>query len=613
MSHTLTQVDLFAGLNKGQKEAVAHVNGPSVILAGAGSGKTRVLVHKVLNLVQNHGVDPKAIVMITFTNKAANEMKERISKQVGEAKTTLGYVGTFHSFSAYIMRRDGHHIGIDRTFSIYDPTDQESVVKAILKKGITTKFTPSYFLNRISEAKNSLVKPEKYLDVFSFYGAAQVAEVYSQYQKQLKKNMAVDFDDLLMKVVQLFTQHPEVLEKYQNKFKYFLVDEFQDTNYAQYILTRQLGSKDKNVTAVGDFAQSIYSWRGADIKNLEKFSSDFPGTQMFNLDQNYRCTQAILNFAFSVISQNSTHPVLQLYTENGEGEDITFFEADNEQDEAIYITKTIKQSVRNEDEYKEFAVLYRTNAQSRVIEEAFLHYGLPYTLIGGTRFYERKEVKDVLSYLRLFVNPTDEVSTERIKKLGKRRWDKFRNVYQDVQDRVQDMEAVEIMERVFNETGYLELYDPDISEDYARLENIKELKSVAMSFPNLVQFLEQVALVESEYSEGEKKGKTRDGVRLMTLHQAKGLEFDNVFIGGLEEGILPHSRSIDDQHQLEEERRLFYVGITRARQKLFITNARRRFIFGRRNEAVKSRFILTGGEDEYTSEREYDEYGDITW
>lgn len=612
MTKPLTQLDLLQGLNKGQKEAVAHVQGPSVILAGAGSGKTRVLVHKVLNLIQNHNVDPKAIVMITFTNKAAKEMKERIEKYTGDAKMSLGYVGTFHSFSAYIMRRDGHHIGIDRNFSIYDTGDQEDLVKAILKKGtINTKFTPSYFLHRISEAKNSLITPEKYLDVFSFYGAAHVAEVYEKYQKQLQNNMALDFDDLLMKSVQLFTKHEKVLEKYQEKFRYFLVDEFQDTNYAQYLFTRLLGQKYHNVTAVGDFSQSIYSWRGADIRNLEKFSEDFPETNVFNLDQNYRCTQTILDFAFSVISQNSSHPVLQLFTENGVGEDISFYEASNEEEEAIYITNMIRKLVQNEDEYAEVAVLYRTNAQSRVIEEAFLHYGVPYTLIGGIRFYERKEVKDVLSYLRLFVNPNDEVATERVKKLGKRRWEKFKTLYLEVKDRVENMETAELMEQVFVHTSYLELYDPDISEEYARLENIKELKSVALNFPNLVQFLEQVALVESEYSEGEKKGKNKNGVRLMTLHQAKGLEFNNVFIAGLEEGILPHSRSIDDQFQLEEERRLFYVGITRAREKLFITNARRRFIFGRRNEAIKSRFITVG--DEYSSEKEYNEYADIDW
>ncbi len=599
--------DLFKGLNPGQKQAVEHVDGPAIVLAGAGSGKTRVLVYKVLNLIQNHQVFPEEIVMITFTNKAANEMKERIKKHLGNNQK-LGYVGTFHSFCCYILRRDGHHIGLDRNFSIYDPGDQGDVIKGILKKGIETKYTPSYFLNRISEAKNQLVTPDKYLDVFSYYTAAQVAEVYSQYQKELQKNMAVDFDDLLMKVVILFSKHPQVLDKYHSKFKYLLIDEFQDTNLAQYLLAHQLGKKSQNVTVVGDFSQSIYSWRGADIKNLEKFSLDFENTQVINLEQNYRCSQTILDFAFSVISQNSSHPVLQLFTDNGVGEEITFYEGRDEQDEAIFIAKTIENNVNSKSPYAEFAVLYRTNAQSRVIEEAFLHYGIPYVLIGGTRFYERKEVKDVLSYLRLFVNPTDEVATNRIKKLGKRRWDKFKAFYQKTVDEVKDIETNEILERLFIETGYLDLYDPNTAEDYARLENIRELKSVAISFPNIVQFLEQVALVESEYSEGEKKNGQYEGVRLMTLHQAKGLEFDNVFIGGLEEGILPHSRSLDDTNQLEEERRLFYVGITRARQKLYITNARRRFIFGRRNESMKSRFISE------ENEKEFEEYDyDISW
>lgn len=572
-----------------------YIDGPSVVLAGAGSGKTRVLINKVVNLTHNHNIPSENILMITFTNKAASEMKLRISKVMAHEKgIKLGYVGTFHSFCALVLRRDGPHIGIDHNFSIYDDNDQSDVIKAILKKLGDKKFTPSYFQNRISAAKNQLITPDRYLGIFSDYGASHTADVYSKYQKELEKNKAIDFDDLIMKTCELFTKHPQILNKYQEKYKHILIDEFQDTNYAQYVLARLLGGKYQNLTVVGDFSQSIYSWRGADIRNLEKFSEDFPRTKVFNLEQNYRSTQKILDFAYEVISRNQTHPVLHLFTENIEGEDIRFFEAENEEAEAIYVATEIEK-LRGNFDYSQFAVLYRTNAQSRVIEEAFLHYGIPYTLVGGTRFYDRREIKDILSYLRLLINPEDTVATERLKKLGKGRWSKFVAFHKSVEDRVEDISTVDMMDNIFSATGYLDIYNPVDEEDYMRLENIKELKSVAINFPKLVDFLQQVALVESEYFEGEKRMKGEKGVHLMTLHQAKGLEFPYVFIVGVEEGILPHSRSVDDVFQLEEERRLFYVGITRAKEKLFITYAKRRFIFGRRNEAMKSRFL---GEDE---------------
>ncbi len=595
--------NLLSQLNKNQKEAVQITSGPSVILAGAGSGKTRVLVAKVIYLAKHEKVDPKSIVMITFTNKAAKEMKERIQRLAKDpSKSPLGYIGTFHSFCCQILRRDGEHMGLDSNFSIYDTDDQQAVIKKILKKNDISRLTPSFFLNRISDAKNLVVSPEKYLDVFSFYRAPEVAHVYDEYQKELLRNKAVDFDDLIMKAVQLFTYHPEVLEKYQERYKYLMVDEFQDTNYAQYVFTRLLGSKYKNVTVVGDFSQSIYSWRGADIRNLEKFTQDFPETKTVNLEENYRSTQTILDYAYDIISKNQSHPVLHLFTSNEKGDEIEFYEADNEEDESRYVSRSIEKIMRERGlEYSDFAVLYRTNAQSRAIEESFLHYGIPYTLIGGVRFYERKEIKDILSYLRLFVNPSDEIALERIKKLGKRRWTAYKELWEKTRDTYNDFTTTELMERVFLATGYLDQFDVDNEEDYARLENIKELKSVAHAFPTVVAFLEQVSLVESEYSQGEKTGRSRDGVRLMTLHQAKGLEFPVVYIVGLEEGILPHSRSIDDTLQLEEERRLFYVGITRAREQLKITYARRRYIFGRRSEGLKSRFIRTE-EDE----REYD-------
>lgn len=573
-------------LNEKQKLAVALVNGSSIILAGAGSGKTRVLVYKVLNLIA-HGVPPQAIVMITFTNKAAVEMKTRIQGLLKDKKARLGYIGTFHSFCAQILRRDGHHIGIDQNFVIYDDEDELALLKSILKKK-GWKLTPSYVSYRISAAKNHLITPQKYLDLFADFNASSVSEIYDTYENMMRKNNALDFDDLLMKANELFTMKPAVLEKYWRKYSHILVDEFQDTNVAQYELTKKLASSLHNLTVVGDFSQSIYSWRGADIRNLERVKEDFPKVKMYYLEENYRSTQTILDFAYKVISRNETHPILELQTRNPRGEEITFFEADNEEEEAMFIARQIEEK-RVKGDYSDFAVLYRTNAQSRVIEEAFLTRSIPYVLVGGIRFYGRKEIKDVLSYLRLIVNPKDDMAKERLIKLGKTRWKAFAALYHELQARAKTLTTAEIMERILVKTGYLTLYNPDDPEDYAKLENIKELKSVALNFPDLTQFLEQVALVESEYFEGEKKN--RDGVRLMTLHQAKGLEFPTVFIVGLEEGILPHARSLDDLFELEEERRLFYVGITRARQRLYITFTKRRFIFGRRGEAMRSRFI----------------------
>lgn len=581
--------DIFKNLNDQQNAAVKYTKGPSIIIAGAGSGKTRVLVSKVLNLINNSSVDPYSIIMITFTNKAAGEMKDRI-------KIPLGFVGTFHSFCAQILRRNGDEIGLDHNFTIYDEDDQLTLIKKIIKDIDVERLSPHYFTNRISAAKNQLIHANRFPELFSDHNASLVSTVYKEYELQLKKNKAVDFDDLIMKTIDLFIKHPEVLDQYQERYKYFLVDEFQDTNYAQYTLTRLLSKQSRNITVVGDFSQSIYSWRGADIKNLEKFQEDFSGTKVFSLEENYRSSQKILDFAFNVISKNQTHPILRLFTSNKEGEDIEFFEAENEEYEALYIADTIKELSKTES-YSSLAILYRTNAQSRIIEEAFLHYGIPYVLIGGTRFYERKEIKDVLSYLRLLINPTDEIAKDRVLKIGRKKWDLFKEMYESIKDDVDKKTTSELMEEIFQSTGYLQLYNPDDEEEYGRLENIKELKSVAITHPKLVEFLEQVALVESEYFEGERTLRLRSGqkqderVRLMTLHQAKGLEFSHVFIVGLEEGILPHSRSIDNLYELEEERRLFYVGITRAKKKLYITYARRRFIFGRRGDAAKSRFI----------------------
>ncbi len=581
---------VFNGLNNQQKTAVEQIFGPSIILAGAGSGKTRVLIHKVMNLIKNQQILPSSIVMITFTNKAATEMKERIQRALPGADP-LGYVGTFHSFCARILRIDGPSLGIERNYIIYDESDQLSLIKSVMKEENIDKFTPGYYLNRISSAKNAMIGPDRYIEIFSDYAVPETYKIHKSYQTALVKNHALDFDDLLIKAIELLTFHPEIKKKYQNRYRFFLVDEFQDTNLVQYRLTKILGEKEKNITVVGDFSQSIYSWRGADITNLEKFEKDFQGTKIFHLETNYRSTQTILDFAYSIITKNQTHPVLHLVTENGKGEEIVFMETDNEQDEVVFVANEIQELSKTHD-LSSIAVLYRTNVQSRVMEEALLHYGIPYVLVGGTRFYERKEIKDVLAYLRLLVNPNESVSRERVQKLGKTRWTRFQEEYQNLQKHKETATTDELIEQLFRLTKYLELYNPNEEEDFSRLENIKELKSVAIRFPDLIEFLEQVALVESEYFEDEKKHGTKDGVRLMTLHQAKGLEFDCVFIIGVEEGILPHSRSTDDHFQLEEERRLFYVGITRARGRLYITNARKRFIFGRRNYAMKSRFLM---------------------
>ena len=559
-------------LNKDQRKAVSCLEGAELILAGAGSGKTKVLISKVLRLIEK-GVDPSSIVMITFTNKAAKEMKRRIGRP------KLGFIGTFHAFCARVLRISGKEIGLANNFVIYDQKDQFSVIKKILKKIGHQKDRPSSVLRLISKAKNNLVLPEKN----SFAG-----EIYYRYQNELKRNKALDFDDLIVKTVMLLQKSARTLSYYQRKYRYFLVDEFQDTNYAQYCLIKLFAWQEKNLTIVGDFSQSIYSWRGADLKNLQRFKKDFPSGKIFHLEVNYRSTQSILNFAFQIISQNHRHPILKLRTNNQVGDQVEFFEAINGADEAYYVLDKIISSGKK---YRDYAVLYRTNAQSRIIEEAFLNQGIPYILMGGVRFYERKEIKDILSYLRLVLNPYEVISLERVVKIGKRRYSKFQELLKEKSKNFNTLPTRQIIRKILVKTNYLNLYDPSIEEDSFRLDNIKELESVATSYPVLSDFLEKITLVESEYSLAEKKSSANQGVKLMTLHQAKGLEFPYVFIVGLEEGILPHSRSLDDDRSLEEERRLFYVGITRAKKKLYITSAKRRTLFGKRRWTVKSRFI----------------------
>jgi DNA helicase-2/ATP-dependent DNA helicase PcrA len=588
---------LLLDLNPKQREAVVNIDGPSIILAGAGSGKTRVLIYKVINLIINHHINPRTIMMITFTNKAASEMRERIKQNVNNDQT-LGFVGTFHSFCARILRIEGELIGIVRNFVIYDESDQLNLIKTLIKKSnFDKKYSPSYILNRISAAKNQNISPENFLNIFSDHAAADITYFYKNYQLELEKNQALDFDDLIVKTIKLFEKHPSILEKYHQYYRYILIDEFQDTNWVQYLLIKLLGKKYQNITVVGDFSQSIYSWRGAEIENLRRFESDFPSAKTFYLEKNYRSTQPILDFAFKIISKNQTHPILNLHTDIKTGNEIIFYEGENEEDECFYVANQIIQ-LKKQYPLDDITVLYRTNAQSRVIEEVFLHQAIPYLLIGGVRFYERKEIKDIVSFLRLLVNPNDEMAKTRVEKLGKKRWEKFLQTRKKID--IIHQKTEEIINNILEETDYLSFFNPNLEEDFSRLENIKELKSVAISFPKINEFLEQIALVESEYFENEIKRvvdkeemvKEQGRVRLMTLHQAKGLEFSVVFIIGVEEGLLPHSKSLDDPYSLEEERRLFYVGITRAKKELFITWAKQRFIFGSRGYTSKSRFII---------------------
>lgn len=585
------EIDFLKALNPNQLKVVQEADGPMIVLAGAGSGKTRVLTYKVLYLIQKKHISPDDILMLTFTNKAANEMKERINNFLPQG--VKPFVTTFHALCAKLLRIDGLHIGLSASFAIYDTQDQLDAVRQAMTEGSISpkEYKPHGILNAISGAKNELLTPSEYLSMARGQFQQTVAKVYKLYQNILTENSAIDFDDLLLKTVELFEKNPAVLAKYQDRFRYILIDEYQDTNRAQYALTKLLAKKYQNICVVGDFAQSIYSWRGADYQNLMRFKEDFRNTKTFSLSQNYRSTQKILDAATAVIAKNTLHPVLTLWTENPHGENIEMYEARNEQDEAVFITNHL-----SENELHKTAILYRTNAQSRVLEEVLLHQGIPYTLVGGTRFYERREIKDVLSYLRLIINPKDSVALKRIEKLGKGRMQKMLGYQNNLQD-IENIDTIDLLDSILRATAYLELYDEREEEDRQRLENIKELRSVAIEFPNITNFLENVALVESEYMpEGKlKTGRlmnTKNAVTLMTLHAAKGLEFPIVFMVGMEEGLFPHGRAMMDKHELEEERRLCYVGMTRAKEKLYLTYARKRLFFGQRTTNMPSRFLM---------------------
>lgn len=578
--------DILAQLNPSQQEAVKYLGGPLLILAGPGSGKTRVLTYKAVWLIKKN-FSPQEILLLTFTNKAADEMKQRIFNLLNKKINHFPFAGTFHSFCVRVLRQDGEIIGIPADFIIYDEDDQKELIKQAMKEiNISSEnFSPFSILKAISQAKNELISALEYPQYINGDYQFTIARIYLTYERLLKKYRALDFDDLILKTVFLFENYPEVLRKYQNRFNYFLIDEYQDTNRAQYLLTKLLASKNKNLTVVGDACQAIYGFRGANYRNLLNLKEDFPNLKIINLEENYRSTKIIISAAWDLIRKNTTHPVLKLYTANPKGDLITLYQAKDQEDEAFFIVETIKNSPRS---LSDFAVLYRTNAQSRVIEEAFLKAGIPYILVGGFRFYERKEIKDCIAYLRLLINPEEEVSLRRVQLLGKKRWKKFEEFRKKFI--WQNYSSLEILDKILEVTNYLEKFSSQKEEDLSRLENIKELRSVAAEYPSLVEFLERVSLLSQEYlsisSNGEKKA-----VTLMTVHAAKGTEFPVVFLVGMEEGLFPHLKSLEDKEGIEEERRLCYVGITRAKEKVYLSFASSRFYFGRWFHSLPSRFL----------------------
>lgn len=645
MSDTSYPNDLISGLNDEQRAVVLECQGPLLVLAGPGSGKTRALTHKIAYLIQEHKVDPDAIMAVTFTNKAAKEMRERVNSLLekygilSNIPQQSGYdengdpvpfyqrkpkgpswIGTFHSICARILRIDGKHLEIGANFVIYDTDDSTTLVKNILKDlDISSKdMSPSSILFAIARAKSELLSPSQFSEASPnsyFYDTA--AKIYPLYQKKLKENNALDFNDLLSETVKLFKEKPEVLAKYQNMFDYVMVDEYQDTNRVQYSLVNMLVSTKKNITVVGDVSQSIYSWRGADYRNLTQFQNDYPEAKTLELAKNYRSTANILNAAKVLIQNNATHIPINLYTDNPEGNRIVLFEAEHERHEAKFIADAISLNVESLSDspetepqynYSEFAVLYRTNAQSRALEEAFLSNQIPYRIIGGLKFYDRKEIKDVLSYLKVFYNPQDTVSWARCintppRGVGPKSLQKLEDLNFDlntvkdvthldwerpINRAKEDCPPLELLDIVLKEFGYLEYLNDGSEESIPRIENLKELRVVARQYDSLGQFLENVSLIESSNRALENNNNT---VVLMTLHSAKGLEFDNVFMPGMEEGIFPHSKSMGDPGELEEERRLCYVGITRARKNLYLTYTRKRTFFGGTGASILSRFI----------------------
>jgi DNA helicase-2/ATP-dependent DNA helicase PcrA len=573
-------------LNDMQLKAVTFDGGPLMVLAGAGSGKTKVLTHRAAWFIQEKNILPDNILLLTFTNKAAEEMKNRITALTNHSPK---FSGTFHSFCVKILRIDGPTINIAPDFMIYDELDRRDAIKDIIDDLNLNpdSYKSSKIANIISEAKSIGMTPVQYAEIAQNSFQEKVFTIYNNYQKYLDRVNALDFDDLLLKGVKLLSI-PQVQSKWHSRLTHILVDEWQDTNKIQYQLTKLLVGKDQNLTTVGDASQSIYSWRGADYRNIEYLKKDFPNLNVINLEQNYRSTQNILNAANAVIQKNTSHPILKLWTNNDKGEKIKLYQAESGLEEASYIVKKIDELAITGYKFQDVAILYRTNAQSRVFEESLLHAGIPYRLIGGLRFYDRAEIKDVIAYLRLIINHKDAVSLKRVKKAGIRRFEKFLQYRDQIKNKIDKFTTLELLDDVLDQTGYLEKFKKDTDENYARLENIKELRSVAQEFPTILDFLENVALVEAEQNSKISNG---NSVTLMTLHAAKGLEFPVVFIVGLEEGLFPHSRALFEANELEEERRLAYVGITRAKEILYLTYAARRLYFGQRTSNPPSRFL----------------------
>jgi DNA helicase-2/ATP-dependent DNA helicase PcrA len=593
---------LLDNLNEAQKLAVTHDKGPLLVLAGAGSGKTRVLTYRVAWLISQKKAMPENIALLTFTNKAAAEMKQRVA-ELTEYKPT--YAGTFHSFCVQILRRDGEALGIPRDFLIYDQNDSADIIKdALVKLNLPEDtYNPKGVAAQISDAKNQMLTPLTYSEFANSEREQNIFKIWLAYEKALKENEALDFNDLIGKTVKLFEDNKEVLNKWQNMLTHVLVDEWQDTNKVQYTLAKYIIGNKRELTAVGDASQSIYSWRGADYKNINYLVRDYPDIKIINLEQNYRSTQTILTAANAVISKNKSHPILKLWTDKASGEKIKIVRLTSELDEASFMVNEIQNMTAafnpHARDFSDVAILYRTNAQSRVIEESLLHAGIPYVLVGGTKFYDRAEIKDVLSYLRFIVKPKDSVSAKRAQKTGKRRFAALLELTETMSDDWQEtLSTLDLLDSVIAKTNYLDKFKRESEENLARLENIKELRSVAAQFPNILDFLENVALVEAEETKNAARLQTPGAlatggqVTLMTLHAAKGLEFPVIFMAGMEEGIFPHSRSLFDSHQLEEERRLAYVGITRAKEILYLTFAGRRMFFGQRSNNAPSRFLI---------------------
>ena len=627
---------LLTGLNKEQQQAVQHTEGPLLILAGAGSGKTKVLTVRIAHLLAQ-GVNPYEILAITFTNKAAKEMKSRVEGLVGDVATRI-WLSTFHSFCAKFLRFElDNFLGYNSNFTIYDTSDSQAVIKAALKAlNLDDKYYPvGAMIGAISDAKNKLLFASDFRKQARDFYQQKVADVYEYYERELRKNNALDFDDLLLVAVKLLQSNEAVLDKYSKRFRYVMIDEYQDTNHAQYLLAKLLASHWKNIAVVGDADQSIYAWRGADIQNILDFEKDYPNCTSIKLEQNYRSTKIILDAANAVIENNEGRPKKNLWTDKTEGAKIQHFTAQSEHEEAAFIGDTIaKKHDIHGVPYGDMAILYRTNAQSRVLEEALIKRALPYTMVGGTKFYDRKEIKDVLAYLRVLYNPFDDLSLLRIINVPKRsigattvaklqdyarangtslfmtltqlhlvdtikgktkeKLEEFGILIFTLVAEMEDKTVLDILESILDRTGYLaQLEESTDPQDQARAENIGELLSVAKDFqdtnPNgtVEDFLEQVALVNDVDSFEQEESK----VTLMTLHAAKGLEFPIVFLGGLEEGLFPHSRTLMNPEEIEEERRLAYVGITRAEKELYISNATTRTVFGRTSSYLPSRFI----------------------